>query len=158
MTSKEFADQVTALPAGLIAAGIQPGDRVALLSATRFEWLLADFAIWTAGAVTVPIYETSSLEQVRWILSDSGTVAMFAENERLAALAERAGVESVRQAGGFDSGAVDELNLAGKDVPARPHHRAPQWRDRGVPRHHRVHVGHDWAAERLHAQPRHPGR
>ena len=90
MTSKEFADQVTAVAAGLIAVGIEPGDRIALFSATRFEWLLADFAIWTAGAVTVPIYETSSLEQVRWILSDSGAVGLFAENEQLAAVAGRA--------------------------------------------------------------------
>ncbi len=117
MTSKEFADQVVGVAAGLIAAGIEPGDRIALLSATRFEWLLADFAIWTAGAVTVPIYATSSVEQVRWILSDSGAIALFAENGELAALAEEAGVESVRQVWRFDTGAMDELRSAGARLP-----------------------------------------
>ena len=60
---------------GLIAAGVQAGDRVGLMAKTRYEWTLVDFAIWTAGAVTVPIYETSSAEQVQWILGDSGAVA-----------------------------------------------------------------------------------
>ena len=55
----------------MIAAGIEPGDRVALMS-TRYEWTLIDYAIWTTGAVTVPVYETSSAEQAEWILSDSG--------------------------------------------------------------------------------------
>src|SRR5512139_2227058 len=89
VTSKEFADQVTALAAGLIAEGVRPGDRVALMSATRYEWALCDFAIWTAGAVTVPIYETSSAEQVAWILSDSGASAVFVENERYRGLVEQ---------------------------------------------------------------------
>ena len=72
VTWREFAGQVRGVAAGLIAAGIQPGDRVALMSATRFEWTLVDYAILTAGAVTVPVYPTSSLEQVKWILGDSG--------------------------------------------------------------------------------------
>ena len=63
-------------------AGVNPGDRVGLMSKTRYEWTLADFAIWFAGAVTVPIYETSSAEQVAWILSDSGAVACFTEIRR----------------------------------------------------------------------------
>ena len=71
-----------ALAKGLIAKGIAPGDRVALMSKTRYEWTLADYAIWCAGAVTVPIYETSSSEQVAWILGDSGAVAMIAESEQ----------------------------------------------------------------------------
>jgi long-chain acyl-CoA synthetase len=79
VTAEQFRDQVTALAKGLVAAGIEPGDRVALMSRTRYEWTLADYAIWTAGAVTVPIYETSSAEQVDWILSDSGARAAFAE-------------------------------------------------------------------------------
>ena len=68
----EFKAAVVALAKGLIAAGIQAGDRVGLMSKTRYEWTLIDYAIWAAGAVTVPIYETSSAEQVAWILSDSG--------------------------------------------------------------------------------------
>ncbi len=74
-----FRDQVSALARGLITAGIEPGDRVGLMSRTRYEWTLADYAIWTAGAVTVPVYETSSAEQVEWILGDSGAKAVIAE-------------------------------------------------------------------------------
>ncbi|HEX6197131.1 MAG TPA: AMP-binding protein [Jiangellaceae bacterium] len=77
VTSREFAAEVTSLAAGLIAAGIAPGDRIGVLSATRYEWTLCDFAILTAGAVTVPIYETSSVEQVEWILRDSGATAVL---------------------------------------------------------------------------------
>ncbi len=79
VTAGQFRDDVTALAKGLVAAGIEPGDRVALMSRTRYEWTLADYAIWAAGAITVPIYETSSAEQVEWILSDSGARAAFAE-------------------------------------------------------------------------------
>ena len=64
VTAKEFATEVNALAAGLVAHGVGPGDRVGLMSKTRYEWTLCDYAIWTAGAVTVPIYETSSAEQV----------------------------------------------------------------------------------------------
>jgi long-chain acyl-CoA synthetase len=81
VTAGEFCAEVTALAAALVAAGIEPGDRVALLSATRYEWTLADYAIWTAGAVTVPVYETSSAEQVEWILGDSGAKAVIAEKD-----------------------------------------------------------------------------
>jgi long-chain acyl-CoA synthetase len=77
----QFHREVVALAKGLIAAGIEPGDRVALMSKTRYEWTLIDYAIWSTGAVTVPIYETSSAEQVEWILSDSGAVAAFVETE-----------------------------------------------------------------------------
>ena len=79
VTAGQFRDEVTALAKGLIAAGHRPGDRVALMSRTRYEWTLVDYAIWAAGAVTVPIYETSSAEQVEWILSDSGARAVIAE-------------------------------------------------------------------------------
>ena len=81
VTAGQFCDEVTALAGALVAAGIQPGDRVALLSATRYEWTLADYAIWTAGAVTVPVYETSSAEQVEWILGDSGAKAVITEKD-----------------------------------------------------------------------------
>ena len=81
VTWNQFAAEVRALAKGLIAKGVAPGDRVTLMSKTRYEWTLADYAIWCAGAVTVPIYETSSSEQVAWILSDSGAVAMIAESE-----------------------------------------------------------------------------
>jgi long-chain acyl-CoA synthetase len=79
VTAAEFHAEVTALAGGLMAAGIGPGDRVALMSRTRYEWTLIDYACWAAGAVTVPVYETSSAEQVEWILSDSSARAVFAE-------------------------------------------------------------------------------
>ena len=79
VTAAGFRDEVTALAKGLIAAGIAAGDRVGLMSRTRYEWTLLDYAIWTAGAVTVPVYETSSAEQVEWIMSDSGAKAVFVE-------------------------------------------------------------------------------
>jgi long-chain acyl-CoA synthetase len=81
VTASQFRDQVSALARALIAAGIEPGDRVGLLSRTRYEWTLADYAIWTAGAVAVPVYETSSAEQVEWILGDSGARAVIAETD-----------------------------------------------------------------------------
>ena len=79
VTAARFRDQVAAVAKGLIAAGIEPGDRVGLMSRTRYEWTVADYAIWAAGAVGVPIYETSSADQVKWILTDSGAKAAFVE-------------------------------------------------------------------------------
>jgi long-chain acyl-CoA synthetase len=82
VTAAQFRDEVAPLAKGLVAAGIEPGDRVALMSRTRYEWTLIDYAIWAAGAITVPIYETSSAEQVEWIVTDSGARAAFAETSR----------------------------------------------------------------------------
>jgi long-chain acyl-CoA synthetase len=79
VTARQFRDEVIALAKGLIAAGIEAGDRVALMSHTRYEWTLIDYAIWTAGAIVVPVYETSSAEQAEWILSNSGARACFVE-------------------------------------------------------------------------------
>jgi long-chain acyl-CoA synthetase len=81
VTCATVAEQVRATALGLIAEGVQPGDRVAILSATRYEWAIIDFAILSIGAITVPIYETSSAEQVRFVLGDSGAVAAFAETD-----------------------------------------------------------------------------
>ncbi|MGH3984960.1 MAG: AMP-dependent synthetase/ligase [Pseudonocardiaceae bacterium] len=79
VTAADFAKQITSVAKGLIASGVERGDRVALLSKTRYEWTLLDYAIWAAGGSTVPIYETSSSEQVEWILSDSGAMAVIVE-------------------------------------------------------------------------------
>jgi long-chain acyl-CoA synthetase len=79
VTARQFAGEVVALAKGLVAAGIGAGDRVALMSHTCYEWTLIDYAIWAAGAITVPVYETSSAEQAEWILSDSGARACFVE-------------------------------------------------------------------------------
>lgn len=88
VTCAQAASQIRSAAKGLIAEGVQPGDRVAILSATRFEWAILDFAILAIGALTVPIYETSSAEQVRWVLQDSGAVLAFAETDEHTALAQ----------------------------------------------------------------------
>jgi long-chain acyl-CoA synthetase len=85
VTAAEFLSEVSLVAKGLMAAGIAEGDRVALLSKTRYEWTLLDYAIWFTGAVTVPIYETSSADQVEWILTDSGARAVIAETPAHAA-------------------------------------------------------------------------
>ena len=79
LTAREVESDVRAAAKGLVAAGIQVGDRVAIMARTRYEWTILDFASWFAGAIVVPIYETSSAEQVDWILNDSGAVALFVE-------------------------------------------------------------------------------
>jgi long-chain acyl-CoA synthetase len=81
VTTSQFRDEVYALAGGLIAAGIEAGDRVALMAHTSYEWTLIDYALWTAGAIPVPIYETSSADQAEWILSDSAAKAVFVETE-----------------------------------------------------------------------------
>jgi long-chain acyl-CoA synthetase len=76
----KFLQDVSALAKGLIAGGLEPGDTVAVMSATSYEWTLVDFAIWFAGGVTVPIYETSSARQVEWIIRDAGVRRVFAQD------------------------------------------------------------------------------
>jgi long-chain acyl-CoA synthetase len=90
VTIGDFHREVTALAKGLMASGVEPGDRVVLLSKTRYEWTLVDYAIWWAGAVTVPVYETSSPAQIAWILADSGAVAAVVESADHAARVEEA--------------------------------------------------------------------
>jgi long-chain acyl-CoA synthetase len=82
VTNQTFLAEVEALALGFIAAGIGPGDRVAIMSRTRYEWTLCDFALWTAGAVPVPVYDSSSSDQAAWILSDSEAVACIVESPR----------------------------------------------------------------------------
>jgi len=81
VSAKQFAEQVRATAKGLVALGVEPGDRVALMSMTRYEWPLASHAIWAAGAIAVPIYETSSTDQVAWILEDSEAKALIIETD-----------------------------------------------------------------------------
>ncbi|CAN2205916.1 FAA1 Long-chain acyl-CoA synthetases (AMP-forming) [Candidatus Nanopelagicaceae bacterium] len=83
LTAREVESDVRAAAKGLIAAGVHAGDRVAIMARTRYEWTILDFASWFAGAIVVPIYETSSPEQVDWILNDSGAVALFVETPTL---------------------------------------------------------------------------
>ena len=88
VSAKELEAEIRAAAKGFIAAGIAPGDRVGLMAKTRYEWTILDFAIWFAGAVTVPIYETSSAEQIQWILSDSGATGLIVETPQLRELAQ----------------------------------------------------------------------
>src|SRR5215213_3228565 len=119
VTYKEFGAQVDGVAKGLISAGVAPGDRVALQARTRYEWTVLDFAIWRAGGVVVPIYETSSPDQVAWILSDSGAELAVVEK------AEHAdAVESVRDQASelgpvyvIEDDAVGTLTAAGQEVP-----------------------------------------
>ncbi|MGD9955900.1 MAG: long-chain fatty acid--CoA ligase [Candidatus Nanopelagicales bacterium] len=132
VTASRFAEEVRAVARGLIATGVQPGDRVAIMSRTRYEWTLADYAVWWAGGVVVPIYETSSAEQVEWILSDSGAVAVFLESARhvevFAEVSDR--VPGVRDVHVFDDGGLDALagqgaGIADDELEARRTSRGP---------------------------------
>ena len=118
VTSAEFLAEVSAVAKGLIAAGIGVGDRVALISKTRYEWTLLDYAIWFAGAVTVPVYETSSAEQIAWILSDSGARAVVAEGpDHLARLAEvRAELDQLNHVWSIAGNAIGTLTSLGDDI------------------------------------------
>lgn len=80
VTSAQFLDEVRALAKGLIASGLEAGQRIGIMSRTRYEWTLLDYAVWYAGAISVPVYETSSAEQLEWILTDSGAVALVVES------------------------------------------------------------------------------
>ena len=118
VTCAEVAAQVRATALGLIAEGVQPGDRVAVLSSTRYEWPIIDFAILAAGAVTVPIYETSSAEQIRFVLADSGAVLAFAETDAHADKIEQQRAElpelrTVLRIEGSSEAALDRLAAAG---------------------------------------------
>jgi long-chain acyl-CoA synthetase len=115
----QFADDVDAVARGLVAAGVQPGDRVALMCRTRYEWTLVDFAGWAAGAAVVPVYETSSAEQVQWILSDSGARFAVVETDAHASVVEqvRADLPDLTDVLVIDDGALDVLRERGRDVP-----------------------------------------
>ena len=118
LTAKEFESRVIKVAKGLVAAGVQPGQAVAIMSRTRFEWALIDFAIWYAGAVSVPIYESSAPSQIEWILSDADCVALFVENnEHESRFNEiKQGAPLCRQIWQIEGGAVDALIKLGKDI------------------------------------------
>ncbi len=118
VTAKQFHDEVRAVAKGLVAAGIEAGDRVALVCKTRYEWTLLDYAIWFAGAVTVPVYETSSSEQIQWILEDSGARAVVAETpEHVAKVTGvRSGLTELNHVWSITDNAVAILNRLGEDI------------------------------------------
>ncbi|GAA0652747.1 AMP-dependent synthetase/ligase [Streptomyces thermocarboxydovorans] len=125
VTSAEFRDEVLALAKGLIARGVRFGDRVAIMSRTRYEWTLFDFALWTIGAQVVPVYPTSSAEQCFWMLYDSEVTAAIVEHEdhamTIATVIDR--LPQLRQLWQLDAGAVQELYDAGAHIDDEIVHR-----------------------------------
>ncbi|MFT9785234.1 AMP-dependent synthetase/ligase [Streptomyces rhizosphaericola] len=119
VTAADFAAEVLAVAKGLLAEGLRPGDRIAIMARTTYEWTLLDFASWAAGLVTVPIYPTSSAFQTRWILQDSGAVACAVETKEQGRLVS----QERRQLGGlahlwqFDTGAIGHLKSLGRHIP-----------------------------------------
>jgi long-chain acyl-CoA synthetase len=119
VTAAEFARQVLGLAKGLISEGLVPGDRIAVMARTVYEWTLLDFAAWAAGLVTVPIYPTSSVFQTRWILQDSGAVALVTENTGQAAALgpELSRLPDLRHMWIVEKGHLDRLVELGQPVP-----------------------------------------
>lgn len=117
VSAASFREDVVALAKGLIAKGIDTGDRVAIMAATRYEWTLLDFAIWYAGGITVPIYETSSPSQIAWIVEDAGVKLVFAETDSHAKAVDRAitqeKLDSVEHLLTIDSEDLNELRSSG---------------------------------------------
>lgn len=121
LSATETMADVIALAKGLVAAGVQPGERVALMSKNRLEWSLLDFAIWFAGGVVVPVYESSAPTQLAWNLSDSGAVGLVVETPEHKGVWERAAhnedLSLVHSVWCLDEGGMDHLREGGKDVP-----------------------------------------
>jgi len=120
VSAAAFLAEVSGVAKGLVAAGVAAGDRVALMSRTRYEWTLLDYAIWFAGAVTVPVYQTSSTDQLAWILEDSGACAVLTETAAHRAQVNEARedrLEHLHHVWTIDDNAVDVLTRLGADVP-----------------------------------------
>lgn len=128
VTAKEFIAEVFEVAKGIIACGVEKGDRVALLSSTRYEWSLMDYAIWAAGAVSVPIYPSSSLSQVQWIIEDSGSVLAVTETRDHSELlrhlvlgedgtpALKGSPSKLRRILEINSSAIDTLKFEGRGI------------------------------------------
>ena len=116
VTAKEYEEEIKAVAKGFIAAGVGFGDRVAIMAKTRYEWTVLDFAIWYAGAVPVPIYETSSAEQVDWILTDSAAVAIVVETPALAELVQPVMPAACKNIWNITYNALATLTHEGKGV------------------------------------------
>ena len=116
VTARELDEEIRATAKGFIATGLKVGDRVAIMAKTRYEWTILDFAIWYAGGVVVPIYETSSAEQIEWILKDSGSVAIVVETPALADLAKPVLTHDCRNMWIITESALATLAKAGAEV------------------------------------------
>ncbi|MEU6175512.1 AMP-dependent synthetase/ligase [Streptantibioticus parmotrematis] len=119
VTAATFRDEVLGVAKGLIATGLRPGDRIAIMARTTYEWTLLDFAAWAAGVVTVPVYPTSSASQTAWILADSGAVACAVENVEQARLVTsvRGELPALRELWQLDTAALAQLTAAGRRIP-----------------------------------------
>ncbi|GAA4365800.1 AMP-dependent synthetase/ligase [Paeniglutamicibacter cryotolerans] len=120
VSAKEFAADASLLAKGLIASGLESGARIGLMASTRYEWALVDFAIWFAGCVSVPVYETSSPSQVAWILGDSGAAAVIVEAPRhenvVRQAAHQEGLAEIKHLWQMDGNGLDPLREAGATV------------------------------------------
>jgi long-chain acyl-CoA synthetase len=116
VTAKEFEAEIRATAKGLIASGVQLGDRVAIMARTRYEWTVLDFAIWFAGGITVPIYETSSPEQVDWILSDSNSVAIIVETPQLKDSISSVLTDKIKNCWVMTENVLAQLGYLGRDI------------------------------------------
>jgi long-chain acyl-CoA synthetase len=114
----EFYQQVVALAKGFVAAGVAPGDRVGFMCRTRYEWTLVDFAMWFAGGVLVPIYETSAPSQIEWIVSDSGATEIIFETEEMKSRFDEvsSSLPNIKATWTIESGALDALVEQGAAV------------------------------------------
>jgi len=117
VTAREFEAEIRATAKGLIASGVEIGDRVAIMARTRYEWTVLDFAIWFAGGVTVPIYETSSAEQVDWILTDSHSVAIIVETPVLKELVSPILPSYTKNCWTMTENVLSQLSYLGRDIP-----------------------------------------
>lgn len=119
VSNAELVERVDRIAAGLIAAGVEPGDRVALMAGTRLEWVLVDLAVWTAGAITVPIYPSSSAGQLEWILADSAAKVLVAENdEHVGVVGDTTVPDTCTRILYLDDGALETLEADGESVEA----------------------------------------
>ena len=118
VTAEEFLDRVRAVAKGIMANGVEAGERIGVMSRTCYEWTLVDYAIWYAGCVSVPIYETSSAEQIQWMLSDSESVAVFLESEKNKRTYDEVAdqIASCTRTWVFDDGVLDELAREGAHI------------------------------------------
>ncbi|WP_425247166.1 AMP-dependent synthetase/ligase [Streptomyces sp. NEAU-NA10] len=119
VTAAELRDEVVDLAKGLIASGISPGHRVAIMARTRYEWSVLSYALWAVGAEVVPVYPTSSREQVEWILRDSGCVGVVVEDEQsvMTVGSVCAGLTALRHVWQLDAGALEDLARHGEPIP-----------------------------------------
>ncbi len=160
VTVKEAVDTIRGLAKGFAASGVAPGDRVALMSHTRLEWMLLDHAILAAGAVTVPIYDTSSAEQIRWIISDSEAVMAVVETSAMADVVEplRADLPTCREVLIIEADALERARVPWVGDRRHDDRSADRRTRHRHDRHDHLHLRHDRTSEGMRADPRQPAR